>query len=353
MGIAAIGRAINRLEMFWNFTRSPASVELLLNFGRARGLTTSQLLAGTRLTAAQLGETGAAVSASQEIGVVENLIRLLPDEAAIGLRIGLTYHVSAYGVLGLALMSSANGIEALRLAMRFLPLTFSYVAIEHSFRQGQHTLTFSAPSTISPDLQQFVIERAVGATVRVMQDITASGFELSQARLAGAAPARLAPDMPRCLLGASLQWKASENMLSTSQRFVAQPLPLANPTTAAMCERMCEDLVRNRKAKLSTTSLIREYLAALPDDGVPKIGDIALMLNTSERTLKRWFLNEGISYRELIAESRHAKANRLLADPALTLTEVANSLGFSDLSSFSQAYKRWTGLAPSTMRSAG
>jgi AraC-like DNA-binding protein len=34
----------------------------------------------------------------------------------------------------------------------------------------------------------------------------------------------------------------------------------------------------------------------------------------------------------------------------LSLTEVAAELGFSDLSSFSQAYKRWTGVAPSSRR---
>jgi AraC-like DNA-binding protein len=30
--------------------------------------------------------------------------------------------------------------------------------------------------------------------------------------------------------------------------------------------------------------------------------------------------------------------------------EIARELGFSDLSSFSQAYKRWTGVAPSFTR---
>ena len=40
-------------------------------------------------------------------------------------------------------------------------------------------------------------------------------------------------------------------------------------------------------------------------------------------------------------------AVRLLSNPRNSLTEVADRLGFSDLSSFSQAYKRWTGLAPS------
>jgi len=36
-----------------------------------------------------------------------------------------------------------------------------------------------------------------------------------------------------------------------------------------------------------------------------------------------------------------------MADRTLSLIEIAERLGFSDLSSFSQAFKRWFGAAPS------
>ncbi|MAF02757.1 helix-turn-helix domain-containing protein, partial [Herbaspirillum sp.] len=33
-----------------------------------------------------------------------------------------------------------------------------------------------------------------------------------------------------------------------------------------------------------------------------------------------------------------------------SLSDIAEQMGFSDLSSFSQAFKRWFGVAPSRMR---
>jgi AraC-like DNA-binding protein len=45
-------------------------------------------------------------------------------------------------------------------------------------------------------------------------------------------------------------------------------------------------------------------------------------------------------------------AETLLADARLSLAEVAERLGFSDLSSFSQAFKRWYGVPPGAYRSA-
>jgi AraC-like DNA-binding protein len=74
------------------------------------------------------------------------------------------------------------------------------------------------------------------------------------------------------------------------------------------------------------------------------------MLNTSERTLKRRLGEEGSTFRDLSQLARQARAESLIANAQLTLTEIAAELGFSDLSSFSQAFKRWTGRAPSLAR---
>ncbi|WP_227554130.1 helix-turn-helix transcriptional regulator [Acinetobacter haemolyticus] len=69
-------------------------------------------------------------------------------------------------------------------------------------------------------------------------------------------------------------------------------------------------------------------------------------LNMSERTLKRRLQDENISFRVLQNETLHRRANVLLAKD-LNLSQIAEILGFSDLSTFSQAYKRWTGFPPS------
>jgi AraC-like DNA-binding protein len=49
-------------------------------------------------------------------------------------------------------------------------------------------------------------------------------------------------------------------------------------------------------------------------------------------------------------DTRSELANQYLNDATLTLTEISYMLGFSEVSSFSRAYRRWTGQSPSTAR---
>ncbi|WP_246637369.1 helix-turn-helix domain-containing protein [Burkholderia catarinensis] len=50
------------------------------------------------------------------------------------------------------------------------------------------------------------------------------------------------------------------------------------------------------------------------------------------------------------ARGRKARAQALIAEGRLSIKEIAQEPGFSDMSSFSQAYKRRTGVAPSVSR---
>ena len=65
---------------------------------------------------------------------------------------------------------------------------------------------------------------------------------------------------------------------------------------------------------------------------------MARLMNTAPRTLKRRLQEEGTTFRALLAQARGAMAETLLGDARLSLAEVAERLGFSDLSSFSQAF---------------
>lgn len=50
-----------------------------------------------------------------------------------------------------------------------------------------------------------------------------------------------------------------------------------------------------------------------------------------------------LTFKTLVEETRLALAHRYLQDPSLSLTETAHLLGYSDLSAFSRAFRRWTG----------
>ncbi|MFP3891083.1 MAG: AraC family transcriptional regulator [Ralstonia sp.] len=330
----------------WNFARSPASVLLMIEYGRSRKLAPSALLKGTQLTQKQLADPDFTVLAAQELAVASNLLKLTGNEADLGLKLGLSYHLSAYGLLGYGLLSSATGMAAMALARRYLALTYTYVGIAFR-RAGRHdVVTFEAAPELSADLQRFFVGRAMGATCRVARDVTGSDFELAAFDLTYAAE----PGGKSQVLGAKVRYGQRANAITFAHAQLERPLPQAHAVTAAMCERMCAELLARRRTRLDIASFLNEYLATHTFDRPPQLKDIAALLNTSERTLKRRLQAEGACFRDLSNAVRKARAQALIAEGRLSMKEIAQDLGFSDLSSFSQAYKRWTGTAPSLAR---
>jgi len=118
-------------------------------------------------------------------------------------------------------------------------------------------------------------------------------------------------------------------------------------------------------------SLMRHYgdlrLAALPEEqgelrqlrreiarvlvkGEGGIEHLARATGTSVRTLQRRLKDAGVNYSELQDEVRKTLALNLLENETLALGEIAFSLGYSDVSAFNHAFRRWVGQSPGQYR---
>ena len=58
----------------------------------------------------------------------------------------------------------------------------------------------------------------------------------------------------------------------------------------------------------------------------------------------------GVSLGRILEELRHDPALRYLRDPNLSLSQIAFLLGYSELSAFSHAFRRWTRTTPGEWR---
>ncbi|CAE6805381.1 AraC family transcriptional regulator [Paraburkholderia nemoris] len=336
---------------FWDFTRSPASARLLTDFGHERGVSHATLLAGTGLTGAQLDDPNVEVTAEQELRLTDNLLRSLGCPAGLGFEVGLRYHFSAYGVWGYGLISSATARDALALALRFLPLTYAFTVITYREEPDAGVVNFDAPEL--PDaLSRFCVERDMAAAAILLQETAGVDFALSRFTLQAtrATSARHASLPVLRIGGVEPEYGARSNTLAFARAYLNRPLPHANPITVSMCEQMCSRLLDARRARVGTSTMVRHYLNATWGGGPLSLEEVARMMNTSARTLKRRLQEGGTTFRTLVNEARSAMAETLLSDEHLTLTEIAERLGYSDLSSFSQAFKRWYGVAPQVYR---
>ena len=80
------------------------------------------------------------------------------------------------------------------------------------------------------------------------------------------------------------------------------------------------------------------------------VDKVAAAMHQSTRTLQRRLAERGMTWQQLLDNTRMELARQYLADPALSVAETALLLGFSEQSAFTRAFKRWMGQTPLTYR---
>ena len=79
---------------------------------------------------------------------------------------------------------------------------------------------------------------------------------------------------------------------------------------------------------------------------------IAGIIGISRQTLYRRLKAEGVTFEELLDSRRRELALAYLKREGMSVKAAAYRLGFSDPAAFSRAFKRWTGISPSSFRTA-
>ncbi len=97
---------------------------------------------------------------------------------------------------------------------------------------------------------------------------------------------------------------------------------------------------------LRVTKIIVEHLPS----GDATIDKAASELFISKRKLQRLLNEEGTSFITILNQTREEIAKQYVRNKDMNLTEIAFLLGFSEQSTFSRSFKRWTGKSPSSFR---
>lgn len=87
----------------------------------------------------------------------------------------------------------------------------------------------------------------------------------------------------------------------------------------------------------------------LPTGGC-SIDSIAGDMNVSRRTLQRRLRERDTNFQQLLQGVKSSLARKYLEDRSLSIIEIALLLGYGDPSSFSAAFKSWSGLTPTEYR---
>jgi AraC-like DNA-binding protein len=194
-----------------------------------------------------------------------------------------------------------------------------------------------------------VVEREVAAIRVLERDLLGEGAR--PVAVAFGFPEPPAAVVERCidLFGTRPTFGATETVATLDAGLLDLPLPQANEVTMAMALEQCRDLLDRRRARTGVSGKVRDLLLANLADP-PDARQVASVLAMSDRTLRHRLAAEGTTFRALLDEVRERLAEELLVRGGLPVSEVAVRLGYVEVSSFSQAFRRWKGVGPREYR---
>ena len=106
----------------------------------------------------------------------------------------------------------------------------------------------------------------------------------------------------------------------------------------------------NQEVTQSLVDRLRHQLRVKLPEGYPSLETIAEELGQSVSAIQRALAFEGLSYKDLIESTRRELAMLYLKQVHMSLSEIAFLLGYSELSAFSRAFRRWHGVSPRDFR---
>ncbi len=144
-------------------------------------------------------------------------------------------------------------------------------------------------------------------------------------------------------------FESADNAIVVSTEVLTRPLPFGNQMVA----RVNEDAMQKYMAEMGSEDLqarLRRLLREQLPSGTPSQEDLASRLAMSSRTLQRRLTELGLTYREVLNKVRHELALEYLADKRHSVSDVAYLLGYTELSTFTNAFVRWAGMSPNSWR---
>lgn len=269
-------------------------------------------------------------------------------------RVALITRVHMFGALGLAWQSAPTVLDAMNLSIAYPQIGWgrSRMVLEVSPTEERVTYeiervpsVFSNPDELA-ETTKYALLIDLSVAVALFLDIVTDRSLLRAVHLPYPKPD---------------DWEVLAE-------YIPFPVQFDADTAAAVFEPGLSGHVPKRSHALSFKLAMRllEHEAALLTEDIglpervkrwlwsesppPKKSEIAERLGMAERSLTRRLAKEGATYNDLLAEVQSERAKNLLSTGALTISQVAYRVGYSDPAAFTRAFTGWCGESPSAWR---
>jgi AraC-like DNA-binding protein len=313
----------------------------LIELAESRGVPRNKLFEQLTLTPDALSPPEARLSLRDMQQLVAR-VEELTEEPSLGLQLGLRMRVPVHGYLGFAIMTSPSLRDGLELVARFTPTRTTALAAQLVLEDHEACLFLDELTDLGPARETLITALGV-STWQISQTLT--GVRLpARCDLAFAAKSGVRQLQVREL---SMHYGQPRNCLRFPLHLLELPVSMAHAGGYELAREQCE----RELSELESAPLAARIRVAMWDHeaGLQGLEDISRKLGMSSSTLKRKLKQEGTAFSDVLDSGQRERACLLLRGP-LSIEQVAERVGYGDVSNFGRAFKRWTGLTPAAYR---
>jgi AraC-like DNA-binding protein len=303
-------------------------------------------MAAAGLTIEDVQDRRRRLDARVQVRLLELAANALQDDC-FGFHLARDFELGEIGLLYYVMASSERLIDALRSAERYCAINNEGMRLQVSSKRtlviGFEYLNIDRP----PDRHH--MEFWLVTLVRICRTLTRSRLAPTQIKLRHVRP-ETPPDV-RSHLGCGIDFAADSDGILFSATVGALPVVGADVHLNKLLLQYADEALGNRlPRRASIRSHVEDQIAQFLPHGKANALEIARRLGMSRRTLARALSAEGVAFSTVLETLRQALAKRYLREKELPISEIAWLLGYSELSSFTHAFARWTGLTPKAFR---
>jgi len=326
-----------------------ALAEAVLAYVEGAAGSRQALLAGARVPGIGLAEPRRMLDVGAIASLLEGAARML-DDPAVGLHFAADFEFGALGPFSYAVLHAPTLGTALRNVERYGESVAVGARLRVEVDGGTVTLHLPVWPGESTAFRQ-LDEAAVLFFLRMLRRLAGSAWSPLDVGFRHGAPADVREH--RRLLGTAVRFDQPSNRIRFPAADLDRPVRDADRFLLPIVERELQDVVSEHAGPDPWRHALEVCVARHVCDGHPAIRTIAPELGVSVRTLQRRLDERGLSYRRLVADVRMQIARHYLQASEPSLGEIAFLLGYSELSAFDRAFRRWTGSSPGAYRRGG
>ncbi len=319
----------------------------LSNYGQVArhvGLDPNKMLRRAGLDPAVLKSPDQRIPVSAVAGLLEDSAAQ-SDCITFGLRMAEARQLSDLGAISLLLMHQGTLREIFAIVARYRHLLNEALAIQiENFNDLVIIREELVGENEAPARQSY--ELALGTILRIFRALLGERWQPYSVHFTHSAPKDLS--VHRRLFGPNLRFDSDFNGIVCAAADLDRPNPAADPVMAAYAQQFLETLPKSQPG--STTLDTRKAIYLLLPSGKASIEHVAKNLGLHLRTLQRQLDAESTSFSDLLNGVRRELALRYLSNRLYSLLQVAEILGYSQLSSFTRWFSLEFGLSPSRWR---